>query len=117
MKIDLQDLVSIITCFSAKIYGARGGEKVKKTLEELEKKGRRSTVKITMKAVLINASNDQSEVIDNMMAVFCTAIRYAFKRIVEGMNIKILEKEVAHKYNLNIRQSKDAVESARQTIV
>ena len=37
MKIDLQDLVSIITCFSAKIYGARGGRKVKKTLEELEK--------------------------------------------------------------------------------
>jgi excisionase family DNA binding protein len=33
----VQDLVSIITCFSAKIYGARGGRKVKKTLEELEK--------------------------------------------------------------------------------
>jgi predicted site-specific integrase-resolvase len=33
----VQDLVSIITCFSAKIYGARGGKKVKKTLEELEK--------------------------------------------------------------------------------
>jgi predicted site-specific integrase-resolvase len=33
----VQDLVSIITCFSAKIYGARGGKKAKKTLEELEK--------------------------------------------------------------------------------
>lgn len=33
----VEDLVSIITCFSAKIYGARGGRKVKKTLEELEK--------------------------------------------------------------------------------
>lgn len=32
-----QDLVSIIMCFSAKIYGARGCKKAKKTLEELEK--------------------------------------------------------------------------------
>ena len=73
-------------------------------------------MKITMKAMLINATNEQNEVIDKMMLVFCTAIRYAFKRILEGMKINILEKEVAHKYNLNIRQSKDAVEAARQTI-
>ena len=70
-----------------------------------------------MKAILINVSDEENQVIDNMMLVFCTAIRYAFKRILEGMNIRILEKEVAHKYNLNIRQSKDAVESARQTII
>lgn len=74
-------------------------------------------MKITMKAILINVSHEKNEVIENMMLVFCTAIRYAFKRTLEGMNIRILEKEVSHKYNLNIRQSKDAVESARQTIV
>jgi IS605 OrfB family transposase len=52
------------------------------------------------------------------MLVFCTAIRYSFNRLIEG-NIKKdeLEKIVAHKYNLNIRQAKDAVESARQTII
>jgi predicted site-specific integrase-resolvase len=33
----VQDLVSIITCFLAKIYEARGSKKVKKTLGELEK--------------------------------------------------------------------------------
>lgn len=33
----VNDLVSIITCFSAKIYGARGGRKIKKALKELEK--------------------------------------------------------------------------------
>ena len=32
----VQDLVSIATCFGAKIYGARGGRKVKKALNELE---------------------------------------------------------------------------------
>lgn len=30
-----KDIISIITCFSAKLYGARGGRKVKKTLNEL----------------------------------------------------------------------------------
>ena len=30
-----KDIISIITCFSAKLYGARGGRKVKKTLIEL----------------------------------------------------------------------------------
>jgi len=30
-----RDIISIITCFSAKLYGARGGRKVKKTLDEL----------------------------------------------------------------------------------
>lgn len=30
-----KDIISIITCFSAKLYGARGGRKVKKTLDEL----------------------------------------------------------------------------------
>ena len=33
----VNDLVSVITCFSAKIYGARGGRKLKQTLDELEK--------------------------------------------------------------------------------
>jgi len=32
----VQDLISIVTCFSAKIYGARGVRKLKKTLDELE---------------------------------------------------------------------------------
>lgn len=33
----VNDLISVVTCFSAKIYGARGGRKLKKTLKELEK--------------------------------------------------------------------------------
>lgn len=33
----VQDLISVVTCFSARLYGSRGGRKVKKALEELEK--------------------------------------------------------------------------------
>lgn len=73
-------------------------------------------MKVTMKAILINLTNEQTNLLDNIMLVFCTAIRYSFKRQLEGIKISDLEKDVANKYNLNIRQSKDAVESARQTI-
>ena len=73
-------------------------------------------MKITMRAILINVSDERKQIIDNMMLVFCTAIRYSFKRLLEGTKISNLEKDVANKYNLNIRQAKDAVENARQTI-
>ena len=73
-------------------------------------------VKITMKAVLIDVSEEHENIIKNMMLVFCTAVRYSFKRLLENMKIGDLEKDVSKKYNLNIRQAKDAVENARQTI-
>jgi IS605 OrfB family transposase len=73
-------------------------------------------LKITIKALLINETNEQSQIINKIMLVFSTAIRYSFKRILEGKKIGDLEKDVASKFNLNIRQAKDAVENARQTI-
>jgi predicted transposase len=74
-------------------------------------------LKTTMKAILTDLTHEQKALLDNMMLVFCTAIRYSFKRQLEGQVIGELEKVVAHQYGLNIRQAKDAVESARQVIV
>jgi predicted transposase len=59
-------------------------------------------MKTTMKAILVNLSNEQKALLNNLMLVFCTAIRYSFKRLLEGQLIGDLEKVVAHKYNLNI---------------
>ena len=73
-------------------------------------------MKTTMRAILTDLTSEQKALIDNLMIVFGTAIRYSFKRLLEGKNIGDLEYTVSHKYNLNIRQSKDAIESARQTI-
>ncbi|KYH30614.1 hypothetical protein CLTEP_25580 [Clostridium tepidiprofundi DSM 19306] len=55
-------------------------------------------MKTTMRAILINLNDKQKSIIDNMMLVFCTAIRFSFNRLIEG-NIKKgeLEKIVAHK--------------------
>ena len=32
----VNDLISIVTCFSARLYGSRGGKKLKKIIAELE---------------------------------------------------------------------------------
>lgn len=73
-------------------------------------------VRATIRALLIDIPEGHKKIIDQMMLVFCTAVRYSFKRLLEGYKINDLEKETAKKYNLNIRQAKDAVENARQTI-
>ncbi|MCB2290668.1 IS200/IS605 family accessory protein TnpB-related protein [Clostridium sp. CS001] len=74
-------------------------------------------MKVTIKAVLINIDEEKINIINNLMTVFCSAVRYSFKRILNNIKISDIEKAVAFKYGLNIRQSKDAVENARQTIV
>ena len=74
-------------------------------------------MKITVKALLINISEEHKRTIDSLMTIFCSAIRFSFKRLLKNMKIGDLEKLIADKYGLNIRQAKDAVENARQTIV
>jgi predicted transposase len=66
-------------------------------------------VKVTIKAVLINIDEEKINIINDLMTVFCSAVRYSFKRILENIKISDIEKDVAFKYRLNIRQSKDAV--------
>ena len=74
-------------------------------------------MRITVKALLINTSNESKEIIDELMTVFSSAKRFAYKRLLEKKLKKgEIEKQISHKYGLNIRQSKDAVESARQLI-
>ncbi|MBC8059104.1 MAG: transposase, partial [Clostridiaceae bacterium] len=74
-------------------------------------------MKVTIRAVLINIDEEKQNIINNLMTVFCSAVRYSFNRVLEGIKLGDIEKSVASKYGLNIRQSKDAVENARQTIV
>lgn len=74
------------------------------------------SVKVTMKAILVEVQVEHKQKLDELMTVFCSTIRYSFKRILEGKKIGDIEKDIANKYGLNIRQAKDAVENARQTI-
>ena len=51
------------------------------------------------------------------MQAFCSAIRYSYKRLLQGQKILDIEKQVQLKYSLNSRYSKDAVEQARQIVL
>ena len=73
-------------------------------------------MKITIKAILTDVTEEADETLSEMMLTFCTSVRYSFKRLLESVEPNDLEKSVAAKFGLNIRQAKDAVEEARQTI-
>ena len=62
-------------------------------------------MKTTIRAVLINVPKEADETLSDMMKVFCSAIRFSFKRLLDGVKTGDLEKTVAFKYNLNIRQA------------
>ena len=73
-------------------------------------------MKTTIKAVLTDVTDEVDEMLAQMMRTFCNAVRFSFKRLLESAKPTELEKIVASMYSLNIRQAKDAVEEARQTI-
>ena len=74
-------------------------------------------MKTTVLCELRNLTEEAAEIIDGIMAAFSSAVRYSFKRILEGRKILDIEKLVQLKYSLNSRYSKDAVEQARQMVL
>lgn len=74
-------------------------------------------MKLTVKGILINVNKEVEFEINRLMTVFSSAKRYGFKRLLEGnMKNGVIEKDISRKYGLNIRQSKDALEKAREII-
>lgn len=74
-------------------------------------------MKTTVKAVLINISEESEIEINRLMTVFSSAIRYGFNRVLEVKKQDgEIEKDISRKYGLNIRQSKDALKKANEII-
>jgi len=70
----------------------------------------------------VDVRKELEEIVDNMMIQFCSAKRYAYKRLLENRDNtefkpQHLDGIVSKQYNLNIRQAKDAIEQARQIAV
>ncbi|MHC1682402.1 MAG: IS200/IS605 family accessory protein TnpB-related protein [Clostridiaceae bacterium] len=79
-------------------------------------------MKVTVRCLLYNPSEEHYKIIVDMMKHFCDAKHYAYKRLEEnrhtkGFKVNALDNSVSKKYKLNIRQAKDAIEQARQTLV
>jgi IS605 OrfB family transposase len=72
-------------------------------------------MKTTIQGVLIRLTDEQREVIEDMVRRFEGATRYAYARICDGVPILDIEKDVMQKFNLNSRWAKDAVSRAKAT--
>lgn len=77
-------------------------------------------MKATVKCLLFNVNEECDLMLSKMMLQFSSAMRFAYNEIVRNLNNKDfkpqhLDKLISEKYNLNIRQAKDAIEVARQT--
>lgn len=74
-------------------------------------------MKTTIRAVAINLSDEDVTVLDQMMTLFSSAVRYSYKRLLEGHKKTDIQKLIHAQYSLNARYASDAIEQARQLIV
>lgn len=73
-------------------------------------------MKTTTKGVVLSLEKAQQEYLDALMTRYCTAVRFSFKRLLEGEAIQSIRKMVQVKYDLNSRQANDAVKEAQSVI-
>ncbi|MCU5374679.1 IS200/IS605 family accessory protein TnpB-related protein [Bacillus pacificus] len=73
-------------------------------------------MKTTIPACLYDLSAQEQFIIDTESYKYSFMIRYAYKRLQEGMTVGSLEKILSAKTNANIRVAKDAVAEAVQLI-
>ncbi|AEF93879.1 transposase, IS605 OrfB family [Desulfotomaculum nigrificans CO-1-SRB] len=73
-------------------------------------------MKTTAMGVILELTETQQAYLDNLMARYCAAVRWSFKRLLEGKGIQDIRQGVQVKFNLNSRQANDAVYDAQSTI-
>jgi IS605 OrfB family transposase len=71
---------------------------------------------ITLECMLEFEKEEEKEKVLALMRRFSSATRYAYKRLLEGVAEKEIEKRVAEKHKLNARYVKDAVLIAKQVL-
>ncbi|WP_333871798.1 IS200/IS605 family accessory protein TnpB-related protein [Desulforamulus putei] len=73
-------------------------------------------MKTTVMGIILELTETQQAYLDNLMARYCAAVRWSFKRLLEGRGIQDIRQSVQVKFNLNSRQANDAVYDAQSTI-
>jgi IS605 OrfB family transposase len=71
---------------------------------------------ITLECMLEFEKEEEKEKVLALMRRFSSATRYAYKRLLEGVAEKDIEKRVAEKHKLNARYVRDAVLIAKQVL-
>lgn len=73
-------------------------------------------MKTTAMGVIIELTETQQTYLDNLMARYCAAVRWSFKRLLAGIKTQQVRTAVQVKFNLNSRQANDAAFDAQSTI-
>jgi len=71
---------------------------------------------LTLQCLLEFKNEKDKEVVLDLMRRFSSAMRYAYKRLLEGEKRKDLKKNVSRLFNINTRYSDDAIFLAQSTI-
>jgi len=71
---------------------------------------------ITVECLLAFDKDEDKEKVLNLMRKFSSMVRFAYKRLLEGMERKELKKLLSQKYGINTRYSDDAIFLAQQTL-
>jgi len=71
---------------------------------------------ITLQCLLEFQNKQDKEIVLDLMRRFSSAMRYAYKRLLEGEKRKDLKKNISRLFNINTRYSDDAIFLAQSII-
>ncbi|MTI83000.1 MAG: IS200/IS605 family element transposase accessory protein TnpB [Firmicutes bacterium] len=73
-------------------------------------------MKTTVRGTILQLIEVQKNFLDNLMGRYCAAVRWSFKRLLDGWKVQDIRISVQAKFSLNSRQANDAVYDAQSTI-
>ena len=73
-------------------------------------------MKTTIMGIILELTPEQKHYIDDLMKRYCAAVRWSFKRLLDGWKIQDIRIAAQGRFNLNSRQANDAVYDAQSTI-
>jgi IS605 OrfB family transposase len=69
-----------------------------------------------VQGVILKLDEAQKQYLDSLMSRYCAAVRWSFKRLLEGQRTQAIRLATQNKFSLNSRQANDAVSDAQATI-
>ena len=73
-------------------------------------------MKTTVRGIILQLTEAQKAFLDDLMKRYCAAVRWSFKRLLEGKGTQETRLAVQSKFSLNSRQANDVVHDAQATI-
>lgn len=73
-------------------------------------------MKTTVRGIILQLNEKHKTYLDNLMARYCAAVRWSFKRLIDGWQVQSIRVAVQTNFNLNSRQANDAVHDAQTTV-